>query len=566
MSSTPNASERHLSHSSLTSPRLTPLDYAVATVLTLVAAALRLPALQTIPAFTDEIFSVEYARQIARGGFWPIISYDSYIGPHVQYLMALGIRLGGGATWPRTLALIFGSLTVGLTYFLGRSLAAHQRPAAPAFQRLVGVLAAAFMAVAFTPIVVNSHVTWTNCTSPFWTTLFLLAVSEAVRLDRVRWLVPAGILGGLALQTHPVIIVIILGAGIWVALMRPAWLRSGWAWLAALMVPLLMTNLVYYALTSQGESIDLATSRGYAWTGGASLSEYLTNIQGFLSTAYQMVASSFLDALPPSARDGLLLSPPVVLLGGLALLALLYTARRAGLPLACWLVAMLLIPYFNKRYNVYIDTRYLAPLLPPTFAAMATLLADGLTLAWPRPAVVSARPTAAAGLVAEADPTHHPLSAPAVRWLVGLTTVGLIALALVYPLLRLQQYYDYQTSIGRTNDRLWQIVAVAHQANAEEAEIITDRGLKDVRLVSGINIDRAFSALSDMDQIPLEKRRVEKLPISPVGSYLVLTDERRDLLKSTLQLEPVDIGEPPAAVNAAGYWIYRVVGRVSQSE
>lgn len=535
--------------SRLNRPQLTALDFAIAGVATLVAAAIRLPALQTIPVFTDEIHDMEFAQRIAQGGYWPIVSYDMYNGPGLYYLLALGMRLGGGALWPRFLVFILGSLTVGLSYFLGRSLAAHQRADAPAFQRLAGLLTAAFLAVSFVPIVVNSHLIWSNSTSPFWVALFLLAISEAVRRDRVRWLVPAGILGGLAWQTHPSIVVIILGAGLWVAVMRRAWLRSGWAWLGALMVLLFMSNLVLFTLTSGGANIDQAASRSYAWTGGASLSDYLVNVQGFLLAGYEMASSSFRSALPPEVRDGLLLSPPVILLGGMAVVALAYTARRAGLPLACWLVACLIIPYLNRRYNAYIEARYLAPLLPATYAAVGALLAAALLAAWPRAAALPGHSTAGG------------LTSRGAQLAVGLTAVGLIVLGLVYPLWRLQQYYDYQYASGRSNVRLWQMIAVGHQAHAEGAEVITDRGLKDVRMLTGMNIDRVFDTLSDLERIPLEKRRVERLSDSPVGSYLVLTDKRRDLLAPILQLEPVDVGEPIAPVHTSGYWIYRVVGR-----
>ena len=99
--------------SRLNKPQLTALDFAIAGAATLVAAAIRLPALQTIPVFTDEIHDMEFAQRIAQGGYWPIVSYDMYNGPGLYYLLALGMRLGGGALWPRFLVLIIGSLTVG---------------------------------------------------------------------------------------------------------------------------------------------------------------------------------------------------------------------------------------------------------------------------------------------------------------------------------------------------------------------------------------------------------------------------------------------------------------------
>ena len=71
------------------------------------------------------------------------------------------------------------------------------------------------MATSFIPVVVGSHIGWSNSTTPLWTTLFLWILVEAVRRDAPRLLPLAGLAGGLAQQTHPSVLAILLGAGLW---------------------------------------------------------------------------------------------------------------------------------------------------------------------------------------------------------------------------------------------------------------------------------------------------------------------------------------------------------------
>ena len=63
--------------------------------------------------------------------------------------------------------MVFGALTVALTYLLGRVIAG----------RLVGVLGAALLAAAPQHIIVNSHIAWQNATTPFYATLTFLALT-----------------------------------------------------------------------------------------------------------------------------------------------------------------------------------------------------------------------------------------------------------------------------------------------------------------------------------------------------------------------------------------------------
>lgn len=511
--------------------RFTAVDALLTALLTLVGAAVRLYALQLVPTLTDETDEIQFALRIAGGGFAPAVSVDAYNGPLHHYLMAAGLALGGGAPWPRTLVMLLGALTVGLTYLLGVSLAAQAGGRESAWPRLAGGIAAALMAVSFVPVVVNSHIAWSNATTPFWTTLTLVILSEARRQARPALLVAAGVAAGLAVQTHPTAIIVLVGAAAWVAVTRPAWLRTRWPWLALGAAILMVSNLIGYNVLTAGGSAEGAARRDYAFTGGVGLSEYLANAQGFVGLAYQMVGSTFVSTLGGDAGAAAMRSPAVILYAVVAVTAVLYTARRAGLPLACWLAALALLPIINRAYDSHISARYMAPLLPPTFAAMGALLAAGVAMlrggSWARLAV-------------------------------GAAAATLAMLLVVYPAARLNNYYFFELADGRNNARLWQLVDAVRGPGQAGTPILLDRGLRDARLDAGGHVYKALGTLLDLERVPHQNPRVEELPTAPDGALLVLTDAQREALASILRLTPVDVGAPPLPAAPGGYWLYRV--------
>lgn len=516
----------------LQTPRWTWLDWALALLMTLVGALVRWRALQLVPTLTDETDEIQYALRIAQGGFWPLVSVDPYNGPLHHYLLALGAALGGGPAWPRLLALTLGALTVGVTYLLGVSLSLAGRPRFRARARLAGLIAAGLLAVSFTPVVVNSHLAWSNASTPFWTSLALLALSETVRRDRPAWLWLVGLLAGLAAQTHPTALVPLLGGAAWLVWARPRWLRTGWPYLGLAVALLAVSNLIIYNLMTGGGSAAGAARRDYAFTGGVTLADYLANAQGFVSLAYQMLGSTFLSTLSPQAQPAALQQPAPILYALTALAALLYTTmrRQSALPLWVWLAGLLVLPLINHAYDSHISARYMSPLLPPTFAALGALLAVGW--GWLGPL----RPRLALGLGAAA------------------LTVAL----LVLPALRLNDYYYWELRDGRNNARLWQISAALREPGRQGRTIWLDRGLRDLKLDAGGHVYKALGTLLDLQRTPHNNPRVEELPAAPPGALLVLTDAQRDALASQLRLEPVDIGPPPANAAPGGYWLYRV--------
>src|SRR3954447_24902195 len=168
-------------------------DVLVVAVLLVAAAAVRLPYLWDIPRFTDESNEALKALVIAHGRIVPLTNIDPYIGPLWNYLLAgVFLATGPSLSTPRTVVAILGILTVVPTYLLGRSLGGHG----------VGALAAAFLALSPAHIVVNSHIGWSNCITPLLTTLALWLTHRAIIRTVPSGLAWAGIVWGLALQTH----------------------------------------------------------------------------------------------------------------------------------------------------------------------------------------------------------------------------------------------------------------------------------------------------------------------------------------------------------------------------
>ena len=168
-----------------------------------VALAVRWPYLQRLPHFTDEVNEVRLSLAIARGETFPLMPKDKYFGPLHTYIVAACFWLfGPSMDLPRAIVMVIGALTVVATYLLGRELAG----------RGVGALGAALLATAPQHVIVNSHVAWQNSTTPLYSTLCCWALARALRRADLpggrwarggRWLVLAGGLYGLVLQTHP---------------------------------------------------------------------------------------------------------------------------------------------------------------------------------------------------------------------------------------------------------------------------------------------------------------------------------------------------------------------------
>lgn len=518
------------------------LDGLFAIAVTLVGAAIRWPWLQLVPRYTDETVEIQFALQIAREGLRPIVSVDTYNGPVFHYLMAAGFALGAGALWPRILAFLFGSLTVGVTYFLAASLAALRfgigagdSPGRLLVPRLSGLAAAALLSVAMIPVVVNSHVAWSHATMPFWTALALWAVLEVRRRDSPRALPLAALFLGLAQQSHWSAIFFVLAAVAWLALSRPRWLRTRWPYVSLVVWCLSVANLAVYNVSSRGGSLRMAEPHSTVLSQGLDGTSYRSSVREFGRLAYQTLGSSFVayrnEPSDPAALRAALRHPGAILYGVLTSAAILFCLRRGGLVAACWLVCAFFFPLVNSRWFNYVLARYISPLLPITFAAIGCLLVA--------PLVQGRRAAVWRGL--------------------AVVSAMLAVILIVHSSLRLQRFYQTELAAGRTNARLWQVVEVAKERATLERPLIVDRDLKAQRLIMGGHVLKALDAMLSADGIPFDKERSSDNPTELIGHDLVIGNAQRDALPPSIRLEPIDLGQAPAATSPGDFWIYRVL-------
>ena len=99
---------------------------------------------------------------------------------------------GPSAATPRILMLMAGTLTVLLTYALGRVL----------HGRRVGLLASTLLATSAMHTAVNSHIAWSNCVTPLFTTAWPVLARALRDVGRACWRRP-GLLFGLSVPHAP---------------------------------------------------------------------------------------------------------------------------------------------------------------------------------------------------------------------------------------------------------------------------------------------------------------------------------------------------------------------------
>lgn len=374
---------RSAEHSTRVAPRA--LDVAGFIGLTALAFAIRWPYLWAVPRFTDEVLEVLHGLAIAQGKSLPLTNYDSYDGAFQNYVFAAVFLLFGQNPWsPRVVSCVAGALTVGLTYLLARDLAVSASCPRP---RLAGLLAALMMAFSGVHILVNSHIAWSNSVTPLYTTLGLWLVVRVVRDQATRLLALAGLVFGLALQTHPlagVLFPAIAGYG----LLQVRWLRrSRWLYLGLGLFLLAYSNVIVHNLIDWGDSLEHAqfrrTRENYLVDGPLPETDLVVYARNVPRTAV-LLGETLVSSLSPTDRWPAFFDRTLVLTGLVAVFGATLWLAWVGQPLPLLAIgaAGVLLPLANPgRYAPITDGRYVTPLLPLCFAALASMV---LTAAWLR--------------------------------------------------------------------------------------------------------------------------------------------------------------------------------------
>lgn len=499
-------------------------------------ALLRLPRLQTLPKLTDEMRDAIFSLPISRGDALPLANFSSYDGALFNYLQAVMFWLvGPDLEAPRVLMLWSGLLTLPLVYVCVRR----------AHGFLAGLLAAAMLAVSPVHVLVNSRVAWGNSLTPLLTTPAFWLVYRYLRAEPARsgqrdpaWnLVPAGLLFGLALQTHPTVLGFLPGVALALLLGRPARLvRNRWTWLGLLGFMLGYANMIAFNLLQNFESVAFAQQTKAEYTGAAPDfgREYLRHLSGLLLGLFRMLGGAVED------RDRLrafLLDPALLGVGLVVAAGVLWSLRRGDrLTVLVTLSCVFLLPVVNDRYEPILDGRYVAPLLPLLYGATSRLLVD-LWQARRLPRV--------------------PRLAARVLCLFGLA--GLLLL----PLVGLSRYHQQNTAAAQRSARLWGALALAERNVPPGGVAIIDRDLERVVHGAGSTELLAFQYAFTLHNVPHRVLRVttgslSQAMVNETSRLVVMERTKRKLLDPRLKVRQLDGEAMEAGIQPYTYGIYLI--------
>jgi 4-amino-4-deoxy-L-arabinose transferase-like glycosyltransferase len=565
--------------------------------LALLAFVVRWPNLWLVPRFTDETLEVLHSLAIVRDGARPLTNYDSYYGALYNYVVALALLVSGESPLaPRVVLLLAGVATVVATYLLGselgRRLATSTQDAGEHLigPRLVGLLAAGLLATNAPHVVVNSHVAWSNCLTPLLTTLAFWALFRAVRPPTPRpppipphgaaarrehrlrrrpplrgipvslagegepgrlsslsnalgrasggggFLLLSGLLLGLALQTHPLVVALLPGIALAVLLRDWRIVTTPWPWLAALAFLVGYANVIVYNAEQGFESLrsaqriqaeyaqDQQAASGYMPTAGSMLLLLVRILGGAVDQR---------DGAAAYLADPAVLAVTALSVAGLLLLA----ARRDLLPLLACLSFLLILSAANPKFQTLLTNRYLMPIVPLLFACSALTLVSLAEVARRR------------GPVARREPL-----------LVALV-VGLVLVAL--PTISLDRYYRRAFERSDTNERILRLVAEVEGARRPGEVLLVDDGIGAELPDTGVTELRGLEYLLTFARVPYETIRPSpgRLQDSFDGQPTVLAIlNARDASAAAgrVRVEPLDPRPPAETGRMFDFRLYRL--------
>jgi hypothetical protein len=285
----------------------------------------------------------------------------------------------------------------------------------------------------------------------------------------------AGLLLGLALQTHPLVVALLPGVALAVLLHDWRIVKTPWPWLAVGAFLVGYANVLAYNAEQSFESLrsaqriqaeyaqDQQAASGYLPTAGSMLL-LLARIVGGAVDQRDSIAAYLLD-------------PGVLIVGGLAIAGLvILAARRQLLPLLVCLSFLLILPAANPKFQTLLTTRYLMPIVPLLFTCAAltvVLLAERVASRWPG----SGR------------------RAPLVALLVGLLLIAM-------PTISLDRYYQRAYDRTDTNERILRLLSEIEAARRPGESVLIDDSIGAELPDTGVTELRGFEYLLTVARVP----------------------------------------------------------------
>lgn len=502
------------------------VDVLLVSTLIGLAGAVRWPNLLLSPQFPSVGAGILLAVELLDGRAFPLADDAPYIGAPFIYLLATVYKLFGPSVEITLLVpWAIGALTVIPTYLLGRELAG----------RTAGLLAGALLATAGAHVVVTSHVPMSHSLTPLCSTFTLWLLARAVVRHSGWSLALAGLAAGLTLQTHPTVLPLLVGSAAAVLLVRPAWLRTRWPYIAVVLVVLgYSTLLANHVRTGFAVVADIEGKQEEYLEGGEGVEEdtdrgiYLTNLAS-LSVSLARMASGEIDERESSADY--LSDPWVLSYPALAVLGALIAARRGNpLLLVALALAVFWPPLLSGKYKPILDGRYLMPDLPVIFVDVAVAFA------------------ALAGLSMR--------SMPAIRLAGGaLLLVGAVALVL-HPLAPLERFYKESQEDGFSNALYLTTMQQIRAARQADEVVLLDPQLTTVKSTGGGKASTNFAWLTAVSRIPTQPLDTSGRS-NLTGRLAILHRSTADNLDKRLRLEPLD-GKRANGKDSPSYRAYRI--------
>lgn len=464
-----------------------------------VAFGIRLPHLWSVPGLADETGGLLHALARAQAGAWQVPGAAASLH---ELLFAGAFALVGPSPYlPRLITAIQAALTVPLVYVLTRELCRPlgRRRLEETFvmPRLAGLVAAGLLATSAAHVVVTSHVARAESFTPLLVIGLLYAVERALNGRNGRWLLAAGALFGLALQTSVLVLAILPGLLLAVWWRARPLLLSHWAALALLGFAGTQAGALA-GLAQQGTLAGAASLVGQpaGVVGAAQTGEmYLDSVGVSLVAVWRMLAGQLTSRLP---ADNVLSDPlawpfvALALLGGLVLLL----RGRPLLPLAA-LSCLLILPYAVSNADPLVNGRYLMPV------AVIGMVAIGV----------------AVGALAPIMTGQGSLP----RLALGVVLGGLV----LAPLGGLRAYYDEATAEERAADGLLRVPRAVFDERRYDEVVLLDERLARLRLGAGGNALEALHYLLATSGVPSQTAIVSPRALagqSPTGRALIVLD------------------------------------------
>jgi 4-amino-4-deoxy-L-arabinose transferase-like glycosyltransferase len=439
-------------------PSAATLELAAVSAITVVALAVRLPELATVPRFTDEVLEVAIGSQIARGQALPLVNVNPYLGSLFNYLVALTLLvLGPQLEAARVVAMLCGSLTVVPTYLLGRSIGGP----------LVGLLSALLLATSAIHIAVNSHIAYANSITPLFVTTGLWLLHRAVTGGSGPMLVASGVAFGLALQTHATMLAIMPGVALYI-LWQGRSLIGRWLIMAGAGAVLVLANLLVFNVMSGFSGVARAGQKSSIGLQGAALTldAWASRLLVLLGEFAQGLAGLLTEAGGPPPE--VWLYPLAGLYAALALFGLVLLSRRGEwLPCLVLVSGLLAMSLLTAKFRpMVVNGRYYAPLIPLGYVLVALALATLYQYA------------------------GRMISRP---WMTDAAALAVGTALVAAQVLLLHRYYERAHGEARTNLIVLATLEAVAQDGRPDDPVYLDRKLKET---PPLNVGRHLEVLS----------------------------------------------------------------------